>query len=81
MYGGSNELFGKNQNFPLFLNIKLHLKMPVNFNFLNNLSFLGELVPPPSFSGHRRRLPAGNLLAMLHALVVPFKVSSEDLDL
>ena len=46
MYGGSNELFGKNQNFPLFLNIKLHLKMPVNFNFLNILSFLGGLVPP-----------------------------------
>ena len=37
MYGGSNELFDKNQNFPLFLNIKLHLKMPVNFNFLNIL--------------------------------------------
>ena len=45
-YGGSNEVFGKNQNFPLFLNIKLHLKMPVNFNFLNILSFLGGLVPP-----------------------------------
>ena len=46
MYGGSNELFDKNQNFPLFLNIKLHLKMPVNFNFLNILSFLGKSVPP-----------------------------------
>ena len=46
MYGGSNELFGRNQNFPLFLNIKLHLKMPVNFNFLNILSFLGGSVPP-----------------------------------
>ena len=45
-YGGSNEVFGKNQNFPLFLNIKLHLKMPVNFNFLNILSFLGGSVPP-----------------------------------
>ena len=43
-YGGSNEVFGKNQNFPLFLNIKLHLKMPVNFNFLNILSFLGGSV-------------------------------------
>ena len=29
MYGGSNELFDKNQNFPLVLNIKLHLKLPV----------------------------------------------------
>ena len=47
-YGGSNEVFGKNQNFPLFLNIKLHLKMPVNFNFLNILSFLGGSVPPPT---------------------------------
>ena len=46
LYGGSNEVFGKNQNFPLFLNIKLHLKMPVNFNFLNILSFLGGSVPP-----------------------------------
>ena len=46
MYGGSNELFGRNQNFPLFLNIKLHLKIPVNFNFLNILSFLGGSVPP-----------------------------------
>ena len=48
MYGGSNELFDKNQNFPLFLNIKLHLKMPVNFNFLNILSFLGKSAPPLS---------------------------------
>ena len=46
MYGGSNELFVRNQNFPLFLNIKVHLKMPVNFNFLNILSFLGGSVPP-----------------------------------
>ena len=46
MYGGSNELFEKKQNFPLFLNIKLHLKIPVNFNFLNILSFLGKSVPP-----------------------------------
>ena len=51
MYGGSNELFDKNQNFPLFLNIKLHLKMPVNFNFLNILSFLGKSVPPLSERG------------------------------
>ena len=46
LYGGSNEVFGKNQNFPLFSNIKLHLKMPVDFNFLNILSFLGGSVPP-----------------------------------
>ena len=46
MYGGSNELYVRNQNFPLFSNIKLHLKMSVNFNFLNILSFLGGSVPP-----------------------------------
>ena len=46
MYGGSNELFGKNQNIPLVLNIKLHLKMPVNSNIQNIFLFWGELVPP-----------------------------------
>ena len=38
-YGGSNEVFGKNQNFPLVLNIKLHLKMSVNYQL--------QISPPP----------------------------------
>ena len=39
-YGGSNEVFGKNQNFPLVLNIKLHLKMSVNYQL--------QISPPPN---------------------------------
>ena len=39
MYGGSNEVFGKNENFPLVLDIKLHLKMPVNYQL--------QISPPP----------------------------------
>ena len=30
MYGGSNELYVRNQNFPLFSNIKLHLKTDID---------------------------------------------------
>ena len=41
MYGGSNEVFGKNENFPLVLDIKLHLKIPVNYQL--------QISPPPSF--------------------------------
>ena len=44
-YGGSNEVFGKNQNFPLVLNIKLHLKMSVNYQL--------QISPPPNFEGLR----------------------------
>ena len=40
MYGGSNEVFGKNENFPLVLDIKLHLKIPVNYQL--------QISPPPS---------------------------------
>ena len=40
MYGGSNEVFGKNEKFPLVLDIKLHLKMPVNYQL--------QISPPPS---------------------------------
>ena len=39
MYGGSNELFGGNKNFPLVSNIKLHLKMSVNYQL--------QISPPP----------------------------------
>ena len=39
-YGGSNEVFGKNQNFRLVLNIKLHLKMSVNYQL--------QISPPPN---------------------------------
>ena len=39
MYGGSNELFGRNKNFPLVSNIKLHLKMSVNYQL--------QISPPP----------------------------------
>ena len=41
MYGGSNELFGRNKNFPLVSNIKLHLKMSVNYQL--------QISPPPTF--------------------------------
>ena len=40
MYGGSNEVFGKNENFPLVLDIKLHLKIPVNYQL--------QISPPPT---------------------------------
>ena len=43
-YGGSNEVFGKNQNFPLVLNIKLHLKMSVNYQL--------QISPPPNHGRH-----------------------------
>ena len=39
MYGGSNKIFAKNENFPLVLDIKLHLKMPVNYQL--------QISPPP----------------------------------
>ena len=42
MYGGSNEVFGKNENFPLVLDIKLHLKIPVNYQL--------QISPPPIFA-------------------------------
>ena len=41
MYGGSNEVFGKNENFPLVLDIKLHLKIPVNYQL--------QISPPPIY--------------------------------
>ena len=41
-YGGSNEVFGKNQSFLLVLNIKLHLKMSVNYQL--------QISPPPNLS-------------------------------
>ena len=43
MYGGSNEVFGKNENFPLVLDIKLHLKIPVNYQL--------QISPPPNHEG------------------------------
>ena len=43
MYGGSNELFGRNKNFPLVSNIKLHLKMSVNYQL--------QISPPPTPRG------------------------------
>ena len=54
MYGGSNEVFGKNENFPLVLDIKLHLKIPVNYQL--------QISPPPY---HRQRLPVLNVLQRL----------------
>ena len=48
-YGGSNEVFGKNQNFPLVLNIKLHLKMSVNYQL--------QISPPPTQTrGYQHRV-------------------------
>ena len=44
MYGGSNEVFGKNENFPLVLDIKLHLKIPVNYQL--------QISPPPNGGGN-----------------------------
>ena len=45
MYGGSNELFGRNKNFPLVSNIKLHLKMSVNYQL--------QISPPPTCIGSK----------------------------
>ena len=48
-YGGSNEVFGKNQNFPLVLNIKLHLKMSVNYQLQISPPLNCESLSQPSW--------------------------------
>ena len=76
MYRGSNELFGRNKNFLLVSNIKLHLKMSVNYklqisppsigyNHMSNFDYIYLCYGPLSLDCHSLPLP------LLFNVVIP----------